>query len=114
MSPEEAARAAADVRPDPTDTANGDPRLAEAVEEYRAALKAGRPLSRQELYARYPDLAATLAQCLSALEFMHAAVEDANQGGPPSAALTNTGLDDVRPGEPLGDFRILREVGRGG
>ena len=44
-------------------------RLMQAVEEYRAALKAGAKPDRQALLARYADLAGPLAECLDALEF---------------------------------------------
>jgi hypothetical protein len=55
---------------------DGDSRLAEAVEEYRAALRAGRRPDRQALCARYPDLGAALAKCLDAVEFVHLAARD--------------------------------------
>jgi serine/threonine protein kinase/WD40 repeat protein len=89
-----------------------DPRLAEVVEEYRAALQAGRRPDRQGLCARYPDLAGALAECLDAVEFMHGAAREAGPSDAPPAGPAVPA--DVRPGEPVGDFRILREVGRGG
>lgn len=66
------------------------------LDEYLAALKEGRAPSRQELLARHPELAGQLEACLAGLEFIHAA---------------ETQPDTHRR---LGDFRIVREVGRGG
>ncbi|MBC7821238.1 MAG: serine/threonine protein kinase, partial [Planctomycetaceae bacterium] len=73
--------------------------LASLLDEYLAELQAGRRPDRQKLLAEHPELAAQLEQCLSGIEFIHQA-------------------SVVRPSsEPLGqlgDFRIIREVGRGG
>jgi serine/threonine protein kinase/WD40 repeat protein len=91
-------------------SAADDPRLTQAVEEYRTALEAGRRPDRQALFSRYPDLVQDLAGCLDAVDFVHAAARQLGRtgaDGPP-------GPTDMRPGEPLGDFRLLREVGRGG
>ncbi len=65
------------------------------LDEYLESLKAGTAPSREELLARYPELELQLDACLAGLTFLHAA----NHGSVPSQ---------------LGDFRILREVGRGG
>jgi serine/threonine protein kinase/WD40 repeat protein len=100
------------VRP-PADSTDGDPRLAEVVEEYRAALRAGRRPDRLALCARHPDLPA-LAECLAAVEFVDGVAE--NLSGAPAAvpAAREDRAGEVRPGGSLGDFRLLREVGRGG
>jgi hypothetical protein len=58
-----------------------DPRLAEAVEAYRAALKAGSRPDRQALCAQYPDLAQMLEQCLDALDFLQGAGQDLGSAG---------------------------------
>jgi serine/threonine protein kinase len=86
-----------------------DPRLVEALREYQAALDAGRRPSRKELLARYPDIAADLADCLAGLDLLHSAAPrlHAPEHRPgPEAALAPEGT--------LGDFRLVREVGRGG
>src|SRR3954453_4668534 len=71
--------------------------LVRVLDEYVAALKAGQAPDRAAWLARHPDLAAQLDSCLAALEFIHRA-------DPPAADSPTR----------LGDFRILREVGRGG
>ena len=113
--------------PSEASQADEDPRLAEAVEEYRAALRSGRRPDREALLARHPDLAEALAGCLDTLEFVDAAAEDLDAclaalrfigraaHGPRSvaAAVAESQPPEQAPGQ-LGDFRLLREVGRGG
>jgi serine/threonine protein kinase/WD40 repeat protein len=92
-----------------------DPRLAEVLEEYRAALKDGRAPDRQELFNRHPDLASALAGFLDALEFVHAAAQDLGRAGEASAhGETPVSPPDLRVGEVLGEFRLLRPLGQGG
>lgn len=71
--------------------------LVQVLDQYMADLKAGRASSRAELLARHPALATQLEACLAGLEFIHAA-----EAAPHGRA------------QRLGDFRIIREVGRGG
>jgi serine/threonine protein kinase/WD40 repeat protein len=93
--------------------AAADPRLADAVEQYRAALRAGQRPDPREYCARYSDLAGPLAECLDALDFLHAAAPGLTNPGPAQEeAMAWSG--ELRAGKLLGDFRILREVGRGG
>jgi serine/threonine protein kinase len=88
-----------------------DPRLISALEMYLEAMRAGHPCSRDEFLARHAEIADALAQCLSGLEFIHVAA--AQLVGSPlfSIADPTTG---VPASAQLGDYRILREVGRGG
>jgi serine/threonine protein kinase/Flp pilus assembly protein TadD len=87
-----------------------DDRLAEVLDAYLAALEAGTPPDMEELLARYPDLAGDLRECLASLAFIRRAEVRASgpgiEGNAPSEGETAGGV--------LGDFRILREVGRGG
>jgi serine/threonine protein kinase len=87
-----------------------DPRLTEAVKEYLRQMEAGQAPSRQELLRRYPDLAAPLAQCLDGLELVHKAA----RGDQPSARPETNSVVDPALASPLGDFRIVREIARGG
>jgi serine/threonine protein kinase/tetratricopeptide (TPR) repeat protein len=90
-----------------------DPRLVRALEEYRAALEAGRRPDRGEFLTLHPEIAEVLAECLDGLEFVYAAAPHLSgvDSGPPQEKQATP---DMLPGGPLGDFRILREVGRGG
>ncbi len=84
-----------------------DPRVIAALDEYVAALEAGRKPDRQEFLDRHSEVAVALAACLDGMEALHEASSPTHApGGLLGAAWA--------PGTPLGDFRILREVGRGG
>jgi tetratricopeptide (TPR) repeat protein/serine/threonine protein kinase len=92
---------------------NGTPAAqstAEALEEYLAAAEAGTAPPRDEFLARHPELAEDLDACLAALQFIGRAA-----AGPRSVAA---GVAEAQSPEPeqgqLGDFRLIREVGRGG
>src|SRR6516225_8942044 len=97
-----------DVHAADTEVPDG-PRLMEAVQEYMRRTEAGERPSRQEFMRRYPDLAEPLAQCLDGLDLVHKAVAPGagfRAGLPP--------IGDAMPADPLGDFQIVREIGRGG
>ena len=84
---------------------------AELVEQYLQRLQAGETLDPSEFAAQYPEHAEALRQLLPALQMMaelsRSAVRD-RSGLPLSDAISGPELGVV------GDFRILREVGRGG
>jgi hypothetical protein len=107
--PPESATADRSSPPSPR-PAQDDPRVIQALEEYIAALQEGRRPVRAEFLARRPEITEALAECLEGLEFIYGAAPRLQQsvhGEPPAQA-------DVHPEGPLGDFRIVREVGRGG
>ncbi len=82
-----------------------DARVAEILDEYLAAARAGRPLDREALLGANEDVRKELGAALTALEFVGRAGEelaaDEERGAP-------------RPEGTLGDFRLIREIGRGG
>jgi serine/threonine protein kinase len=81
------------------------------MEEYLALLESGRRPDRREFLGRYPEVSAELAECLDGLDFLHGAAPDLSGDGGPAGGSPKAGL---RPLATLGDFRIVREVGRGG
>jgi eukaryotic-like serine/threonine-protein kinase len=83
-----------------------DPEVVRALEQYRAARAAGERPAREELLARFPEVAAELSACLQALEFVQAAAVRLEAPAAPGA--------EVGPDATLGDYRIVRELGRGG
>jgi hypothetical protein len=88
-----------------------DPRVIAALEEYLSALQAGQAPDREAFQARHPEIAGVLAECLEGLEWMRGAPP------PPRSAAAVAGVPPgtgARPGTPLGDYQILREIGRGG
>ena len=70
--------------------------LLRVLDAYLADLRAGKAPDRAALLAAQPALAAQLESCLAALDFIHRA-EHADPALPPA----------------LGDFRVVREIGRG-
>jgi hypothetical protein len=91
-----------------------EPSIMRIVEEYRAALQAGQKPDREAFLARCPQMAGALADCLDALEFIENAAPHLQK---PSSEPRNRLLpvsEEFQPEGPLGDFRIVREIGRGG
>jgi serine/threonine protein kinase/tetratricopeptide (TPR) repeat protein len=96
------------------DQSGDDSRLARAVQEYRELLRAGQRPDRREFLSRYPEVAGELADCLSGLDFLHGAAQQMSEPIVASPASPGTAVDQPLAGGCLGDFRIVREVGRGG
>src|SRR5262245_5544081 len=71
--------------------------LVQLLDQYLADLQAGRMPDKDKLLADHPALARQLEECLAGIEFVHRAAK------PPGDTPAQ-----------LGDFGILREVGRGG
>jgi hypothetical protein len=89
------------------DSATGeDAELAEVLERYLAALETGGAPTTEQLLARHPALAARLERCLASLRFV--------EGVAPELTISGTDAGEPCENRRLGDFRILREVGRGG
>jgi serine/threonine protein kinase len=89
-----------------------DPRMVEALEQYLAAAEAGEKPNRQAFLARHAEIAGALAECLDGLEALQAASSSGRsangEGGTAGTSM------EWQPEAPLGDFRIVREIGRGG
>jgi serine/threonine protein kinase len=99
------------MNPTLDDGSADDPRLLRAVQEYLADLEAGRRPDRHAFLARYPELGPAMAPYFDALDAVHAvspAMHSKSSSRP--APPVETSL----PAEPLGDFSIIREIGRGG
>ena len=92
-------------------TPQDNPRVAAALDAYLAELEAGRRPSREAFFAHEPELAQELAECLDALEFIHAA---AGGSGSMSDDAPDASPEALRPAAVLGDYRLIRRVGRGG
>jgi hypothetical protein len=71
--------------------------LASILDRYMAEVQAGRVPDRQLLCEAHPELASQLEACAAGLEFIHRA----------------TGPATETPAT-LGEFRIVRDLGRGG
>jgi serine/threonine protein kinase/tetratricopeptide (TPR) repeat protein len=84
-------------------------RLTEILDRYLSALENDAPLSQQALLEENADIAPALANYFRSLEDLHDMA--AGFGGGPSPAI----LEDEPKGQRrIGDFELLREIGRGG
>ena len=83
----------------PPDLSGSAAELVRVLDRYLADLQAGNAPDRARLLEAHPDLAGRLEQCLAGIEFVHRAARAEDDGEGPAR---------------LGDFRIVREVGRGG
>jgi len=84
-------------------------RVVAALEEYYQLLQEGRRPSRAEFLALHPTIADDLAKRLDGIEFV--------QGAGGQLIATGAGgwaNEDPLPSARLGEYRIIREVGRGG
>lgn len=84
--------------------------LSKLLDEYFTSLEQGRPLTRQELAARSPTLAPLVGEYLASLEFLQGAAV----GFRPTLTADAEGEGDSMVARQLGDYRIVREIGRGG
>lgn len=90
-----------------------DPQVVELVEQYISALEAGNTPDRESVLARYPELAEDLAACLDGLEIvLHVAPQVSRQSVRDDAS--EPAPYGSEPSRTLGEFRLLREIGRGG
>jgi serine/threonine protein kinase/tetratricopeptide (TPR) repeat protein len=83
-----------------------DPRVIRRLHEYGVALQAGTRPPREEILAAFPEIGQELSACLDGLDFIHLVAPQL--GGEDECSAS--GLSSL----PLGDFRIIREIGRGG
>jgi serine/threonine protein kinase/tetratricopeptide (TPR) repeat protein len=77
--------------------------LSRLADEFVARLDGGEQPDVEEYAARYPELSAVLRQVLPALQVLRV-----------PAPATADPLAAAQHAAPLGDFRLLREIGRGG
>ncbi|HLJ96409.1 MAG TPA: protein kinase [Gemmataceae bacterium] len=81
--------------------------VAQVTDDFMERLSAGEQPNIEDYADRYPQIAPVLRQVLPALELLRVAVP--NSLAPPGAAASSPELAGT-----LGDFRLLREIGRGG
>src|SRR5262245_5241853 len=82
--------------------------LTRLADEFAARYRAGERPPLQEYTDRYPDLADDIRELFPAMVEIEQVREDHQEAGGQPAAPPAPAL------EQLGDFRILREVGKGG
>ena len=94
--------------------AEDDARLVQALDEYLAAVEAGHPPERHDFLARYPEIAPTLEKCLEGLHFVQSVGPQLDEAAGHEAEAPAARANAIQPEGPLGDYRLVREIGRGG
>src|SRR6185437_14307466 len=90
--------------------AGDDPRVLAAVKEYQAELDRGRRPDRAGFLARHPEVAAAVGPYLDGLDILQQGAKNLS-GSHAHHARLDTGLSR---GDRLGEFELVREIGRGG
>jgi serine/threonine protein kinase len=110
MSPTSEAEHAAPTEPvAPSSDRATQELLVDALAEYHGAVDAGQPPSRNDFLQRYPEIAGELSGYLDGYDFVRQVAPQLRT--PQDDGHTEPALA-VRA--TLGDFQILREIGRGG
>jgi tetratricopeptide (TPR) repeat protein len=89
-------------------SAAADAELAAVLDAYLAALEAGHAPDPECLLAEHARIADRLRACLAGIRLVKGGAQGLGGGGRAEERA------EVAAGTPLGDFRLLREVGRGG
>jgi serine/threonine protein kinase len=88
--------------------------VVKALEEYWEAVESGQPPDLQAFLARHAEIAQSLAECLEGLAWMNAVADQLPPPVPSHSGAVGPPAGDLEAGIPLGDFHLVREVGRGG
>jgi eukaryotic-like serine/threonine-protein kinase len=86
-----------------------DPRLIPLSREYLSALEDGESPSREDFIGRYPDLREMVIECLDGIDLAFSFQKGARRSDTQPKRIL-----EQQTSEPLGDFQIIREIGRGG
>jgi serine/threonine protein kinase len=88
------------------------------LDDYLAALRRGERPSKEELLRAHPQIAGELSGCLNTLDVLEGCIDfgaDADSCATGSASVGRCASGSAgATARTLGDFRILREIGRGG
>src|SRR5262249_1932871 len=86
-------------------------RLTEVLDRYLLALEGGAPLSQEAILAEHADLAPALTNYFRSLEDLH----DMAAGFAGGASHQETPTEEeIEGAKRIGDFELIREIGRGG
>ncbi len=86
--------------------------MTEVLDRYFVALEQGAPESKEALLAAHPDLAATLELYFKSFEQVHEMA--VRFGGAPQTATVHEAPAIDLDSRRIGDFELIRELGRGG
>ncbi len=101
---------------EPSRNLSADSLLGEAAEEFMERVARGEPAKIEEYAERFPQIASVIRQVFPALEVMRSSASAMSSGGNSGKVVESGAASDVfsPPTGCLGDFRIIREIGRGG
>ncbi len=108
---------------DPDSHANRAPRpdsedrLVEAVQAYQRETEAGQRPPRSAFLARYSDIADALSNCLDGMAMVQSAAGTLRAPDSQTDSQANPQAEpplDPLTAQPLGDFKIIQQIGRGG
>ncbi|MBI3466889.1 MAG: serine/threonine protein kinase, partial [Planctomycetes bacterium] len=85
-------------------------RLTTLLEQYLSGLETGVPVAPEALCAEHPDLAESLRMYVHSIEHLH----DLASGFAPPDRLEKPPAPTAGDAKRIGDFELLREIGRGG
>jgi serine/threonine protein kinase/WD40 repeat protein len=94
-----------------TESSSGPDLLNELAHDFAERYRRGERPSLTEYSARYPELAAEIRELFPALVLIE---EFGSVAGPPAGPGGRTALPDGAVPRQLGEYRVLREVARGG
>ena len=95
---------------EPPETGETDPALLELIDEYTARILAGETVEIEGFVAAHPEWASPLRQVLPTMQRLTALNRAVGVDGVEAA----TGSRDAQGRKVFGDFRIVREIARGG
>jgi serine/threonine protein kinase/WD40 repeat protein len=91
--------------------AEPNPAVLRILEDYLDQLEQGVPAHPEELLARHPEVADLLQEYLASLQFLHRTALKLRSTDESGDLVHATGGEDLGQ---LGDYRLIREIGRGG
>ena len=94
-------------------TAGDNPTIVAAVKRYMALIECGTAPSPEHFCLEYPDISDDLRLCLGGLVLVENEFGGERTPDLPNSNSKEISLDSDTP-VALGDFRIVRELGRGG
>lgn len=103
-----------DEHPDNLNSGVLNDQMTRALEEYLADLERGYAHDLEQFAQRFPGISGELVECLRGLEFIHHTSSDLGRN---ANAMANAMASDQREDSAigrLGDFRLIREIARGG
>jgi serine/threonine protein kinase len=89
--------------------AQDDPRVASVLAAYLAEFEAGRRPSREKWIEEHPEIAETLGDWFDIVELVHDAAKSGHSNRAHAPAE-----DSLPPETVLGEYRLIREIARGG